>query len=103
MIGDDSVRNGHFSVFNAAEVCDAVDYRFEEVTVVVRFPVLQNCGDSLKSGSGIDMFVREFDYFSVAAAVILDENQVPKFDVSSADSVDLANMIGILFVASFRS
>ena len=105
MVGNDTegdVRVGIHSIGSPGDFFRGGDEIAHEIDIVIRQDTLQNRRDTFESHAGIDMLSGKFRQASVFVAVILDEDQIPQFNITAAIAVDLADMAKLpLHVAGF--
>ena len=105
MVGDDAegdVRVGIHSIGSPGDFFRGGDEIAHEIDIVIRQDTLQNRRDTFESHAGVDMLSGKFRQPSVFVAVILDEDQIPQFNITAAIAVDLADMAKLpLHVAGF--
>jgi len=84
-------------VFLAAELCQPIENGPENIGLVVRdrpgeigeiFRALNDCGDTLKTHSGIDVTLGQRCQCAVGVRVELDKDQVPDLDAARIVFVD---------------
>ena len=78
----------------AQQLLGAPDNRQEEIVIVVRLHVLENTDDTLEAHTGVNVLARQKRQRAVRITVILDEDEIPEFDVPPAIPINATDVAG---------